>query len=87
MNKETLRKKVNDIWADYYTKNPKQRKHMGNKIADLAFSTYFSRNSYGYIDNDRTHVVRTLAIVGIDKPTAEQYYDDVIKGSYAQSCK
>lgn len=84
---ETLKvnKQVETAWGEYYHNNPKHRKYMGHKFVDVAIMRFLSDNSIGNVDADKRYVVRTLSLVGIDTKTAEDYYDNVIYGNYAQT--
>lgn len=80
-----VNKQVETAWGGYYHQHPQDRKYMGHKLVDVAIMRFLSENSIGNVDADRRYVVKTLAIVGIDTKTAEDYYDNVIYGNYAQT--
>lgn len=80
-----IEKQVNDIWTEYYDAHPKNRMYMGHKIPKIAFLKFFHKNSVGNINADKRYVVKILELIGIDKETAEKYYDNILYGQYAQT--
>lgn len=77
-----MRKEIEKKWADYYAQNEADRKYMGGKNCTKVFITFLRKESYGNENADKRYVVGTLAIVGVSKEDAEQYFEQVIKGDY-----
>lgn len=86
MDKKEVKKLVETTWLNFCKNNPKDAKYLGSKNPKTAFCTYFKKNSYGYVDNDCSYVVKTLSLIGIrDENIAKEYYYSEIFGNYPQT--
>ena len=51
----------------------------------MVFTKFLGKNSFGYVENDKKYVIRTLENVGVNSDIAAKYYDMVIFGQYPQT--
>lgn len=86
MDKKTLIKLVETTWSDFCKNNPKDVKYLGGKKPKKVFCSFFEKNSYGYVDNDCSHVIKILSLIGIkDENISKEYYYSEIFGNYSQT--
>ena len=88
---EALNKRIQQAW-DSAIKDRTTKKFLTFKTRGLTisptvgarkyFPLYFSEYSYGYKDNDKKHVVKTLELMGVDNDSASKWFDKFIDENY-----